>query len=212
MNDTQTRQSPKQRISRWAGRGIIGAMIAVGATVAEASLVTNGDFATNASGWTYNNLGVDGGYLSSEGNPAGSFWVNHNGGNVGPDPDPRLSQTIATVAGTQYQLSFDYSGRIIAGGLGLGVDIDGVQLATYNILSAAWITETLLFTATGANTEIAFRSEIGGSDYDARIDNVSVVRYVDDGGDGKVPEPATVALFGLGLAGLGAVRRRKPAA
>jgi hypothetical protein len=209
MSNQQERHGCGQRITRWAGRGLVGAVIAICATTAHANAVINGDFATDASSWTYNNLNVDGGYLSSEGNPAGSFWVNHNGTNVGSDPDPRLSQVIATAVGEQYQLSFGYSGRIITGGLGLGVDIDGVQLATYQILNTNWLTASLVFTATTSATEIAFRSEINGSDYDARIDNVSVVRYQ---GNGQIPEPATLGLFGLGLAGLGAVRRRQLAA
>lgn len=212
MKIRQQRQGPGQRISRWVGRGVIGALIGICATTAQANLVTNGDFATNATGWTYNNQGVDGGHLPFEGNPAGSFWINHNGGNVGSDPDPRLSQTIATAVGNQYELSFDYSGRVITGGLGLGVDIDGVQLATYQILNTNWLTATVLFTAMNSATEIAFRSEINGTDYDARIDNVSVVRYQNGGGNGQVPEPATLALFGLGLAGIGVLRRKKLAA
>jgi hypothetical protein len=45
------------------------------------------------------------------------------------------------------------------------------------------------------------------SGLDFRIDNLKLT-----GPNGNTPEPTTLALFGLGLAGLGAVRRRKPAA
>lgn len=113
---------------------LVGAMLGCG--LAQANLIQNGDFATNANGWTYNNEDVDGGYLAGEGNPPGSFWINHNGQNLaGGDLDPRLSQVIATSAGTQYDLTFDYAGRVITGGLGLAVDIGGIEQATFAIVT-----------------------------------------------------------------------------
>jgi len=179
---------------------------------AQASLIFNGDFATDAAGWTYNNEGVDGGYLSAEGNSAGSFWVNHNGTNVSGDPDPMLSQEISTVSGIKYQLTFDYSGRVITGSPdGFAVDINGLEVATFLISGTDWLSESLEFTAFGANTLIAFRSEINGTDFDARVDNVSVGESTD--GPAPVPEPSIFALMVFGLAGIGYSRhRRKKAA
>jgi len=50
----------------------------------------------------------------------------------------------------------------------------------------------------------------GLSDESFGIDNIRVELLSDGGGGGgEVPEPATLALFGLGLAGLGLARRRK---
>ncbi len=189
---------------KYVVRAAVAAVALAGVSSAQANLVTNGDFATDAAGWTYNNLGVDGGYLAGEGNPPGSFWINHNGGNVGPDPDPMLSQAIATVAGLQYDLTFDYSGRVIAGGLGLAVDIAGVQSATFSILDNAWRSGSLSFVASGPSTQLAFRSEINGSDFDARIDNVVLLRHAI-----VLPEPGTLGILTLAFLGVGVAASRR---
>lgn len=189
------------------GVAVIFLMGAVWGSGAEANLITNGNFATDATGWIYNNQGIDGGYQSSIGNLAGSFWINHNGGNVGSDPDPMLSQTISTVAGSFYELIFDYSPYIIAGGIGLALDINGTNQAAYSLIpGTGWVTESWVFEASGAATTIAFRSEINGTDFDALIDNVSVNPYHQQS---PVPEPSTILLLGFGLVGLAGVAGKK---
>lgn len=187
--------------------GIIATVLFAIPVTAHADLITNGDFATDANGWTFNRTsGSDWGWRST-GNPGGSFWVNHNGGDVSAtDPDPMLTQLMSTVSGQQYTLTFDYARGVYGGGTGLAVDLDGVQQATYQIFNdAVWRTISFVFTATGSSTLLGFRTEINGSDWDAYIDNVSVQPYQTN----IVPEPGTLSLLGLGLACLGLARRRK---
>ena len=169
--------------------------------VAATELVVNGGFDTDGSGWVYNNLGTDGGWRAGIGNPPGSFWLNHNGGPVGGDPDPMLSQSLATSPGTSYTLSFEVAQYVInSGAPAFAVDIDGVQQASFT-LGPTWASHTLDFTAVSSSTLLSFRAEINGTDNDALLDNVSVM---------VVPEPRTYALFGAGLLALaGLVSRRR---
>lgn len=169
--------------------------------VAATELVVNGGFDTDGSGWVYNNLGTDGGWQAGRGNPPGAFWINHNGGPVGGDPDPMLSQSITTSAGASYSLTFDVVQYVInSGAPAFAVDIDGVEQASFT-LGPTWASHTLDFTAASSSTRLSFRAEINGTDNDALLDNVSVM---------VVPEPRTYALFGAGLLALaGLVSRRR---
>ena len=179
-------------------------LVSVAAGPASANLITNGDFATDGSGWTY--VSGFGGHQGGQGNPPGSFWINHNGTNVdGSNPDPKLSQGVSTGVGGKYTLTFDYRAWVIGGLQGLAVDIDGVETATYDLLSAAWQTETLSCIASNTTTDIAFRAEINGTDYDALIDNVSVVR---DAPQVPVPAAGLLGLAGLSAFGLLGWRRK----
>ncbi len=124
-----------------------------------------------------------------------------------------IKQTVATVIGTTYVLSF-YLGREdpAAPGYEIGpsaIDLILNQDAPVNFINSstfsndiAWEQFTYSFTATTASTTIAFLNATGVGNNFAGLDNVDLE---------AIPEPATLALFGLGLSGLFLLRRRKNA-
>ncbi len=127
-----------------------------------------------------------------------------------PNNDATISQTIATTPGLEYDLVFDYtalgSGSVTTPWeLSYDVGNGPVNLLignTANLTIGAWLNETHRFTATGASTTISFTglSKINGF-FGAAIDNVGVFQV-------NIPEPATVSLGLLSLAGL-MIRRRR---
>lgn len=215
-----------------AASALVGAIAVAGGASAQ-NLIVNGGFnngdvdgppggfqflntGSNAiNGWSILGGSVDWirGYWQSA--DADGYSIDLNGGSAGI-----LAQTINTVAGQTYDLSFSLSGNpdafrgetriaiIGAGGTTIGT-------STYDLTAAnsranmLWATETYSFVATGATTEIRFTSgnPIPGStntSWGAALDNVSVVT--------AVPEPTTWALMILGFGSAGAMLRRRRAA
>lgn len=131
-----------------------------------------------------------------------------------------MSQTLATVAGQTYTLSFWYSNRAqsdlynnsgswpgtvipdwtngLAYNVGAGW-VDTTTPAANTTPDNQWIHVTTTFVATGATT-LSFAATGASDTFGSALDNISVTT--------AVPEPATAALMGLGLLGLVATRRR----
>jgi hypothetical protein len=135
----------------------------------------------------------------------GSYFLDLTGYNNGA-PYGGVEQTIATTVGTTYRLSFDQGddqgdnggfteSAITASAAG--------SAQTFFSSTSGWTTQTLNFTATGSTTTISLTGAQGWSYIG--LDNVVVTGT----GSNTVPEPASVALLGVGVAGLGTLRRRR---
>jgi hypothetical protein len=193
---------------------IIG-LLAVGlmgmSGVASASLVQNGGFETGSfSDWSTSGLTCSG---------VGASFGAATGGCVGYDADPGphsgayaaylgtaagggvISQSFATYAGQTYTLDFDlaigaYNGSPSPNSFVALVD----GLSLFSILNApaqGFAHYSFDFIGSGGLMNLSFIS--GNAPSFFILDDVSV----------RVPEPSTLALFGLFAAGLGLMRRRR---
>ena len=176
---------------------VAAALFATGA--ARADLVTNGGFETgNFSGWDITN--TDPGYdtVNQAVPPQAGDWLASFGG-----ANSSISQTLTTVAGSNYKVSFwlmletdplgvdtpnDFSFNF---GAATGASLSNASAFGYTLFEATFI-------AAGASTDLTFNFNQGPAFWD--IDSIQVT----------LPEPGSVALLAAaGLAGAAASRRRR---
>jgi hypothetical protein len=166
--------------------------------VGAANLVQNGDFESgNSQGWSLQGslqfICIPTAGTVSQGSYAWQF-------DAYSSSPASLIQSIATIAGQEYNLSFDSS---VIGGTAnfLSISIgDQTLYSSANSPDYGWITSSFNFIANQSNQNLVIR---GASDpLWVEVDNISVT---------SVPEPSTYALFGLGALALVIAYRRKAA-
>lgn len=190
------------------------ALIAAAPVAASAvELITNGNFEAaggSLAGWTAtdNVVAIKGsayvqfaGGVGSPAAQANTFASFGAGGTAGTET---LSQTLGTVAGRTYNLSFDYGS--FSSDQTVTLFVGGAQIGSYtgtgtNNLDTIFNTATYSFTGTGNPTSILFSVVTAlNDDRDALVDNVSV---------SAVPDAATWTLLIAGFVMVGAAARRR---
>lgn len=115
-----------------------------------------------------------------------------------------LTSSLLSLGAGTYSLSFDISGNQRGGASdSFTLALGGFLNESFNFApSTPWQTITRTFTVSANSVNNIIFNHAGGDNIGIMLDNVSLNKT-------DVPEPATLAMFGLGLIGLGFARRRQ---
>ncbi len=135
-----------------------------------------------------------------------------------------LSQQISGLtAGDQYTLTFEQAGFALSNAVGAPTTAEQWAVtfgtstqdsAIMNVSSStnmSWTAQSLTFTATAATETLSFLTHLGAPSTTvsqfAALADVSLTQTTT--GHTNVPEPASIALLGFGIAGIAGLRRRR---
>ena len=116
----------------------------------------------------------------------------------------KLTSSLLSLTAGTYSLSFDISGNQRGGAAdSFTFALGGFLNESFSLApSAPWKTITRTFTVSATSANNIIFNHAGGDNIGVMLDNVSLSKV-------NVPEPASLAMFGLGLIGLGFARRRQ---
>ena len=116
----------------------------------------------------------------------------------------KLTSSLLSLTAGTYSLSFDISGNQRGGAAdSFTFALGGFLNESFSLApSAPWKTITRTFTLSANSANNIIFNHAGGDNIGVMLDNVSLSKV-------NVPEPASLAMFGLGLIGLGFARRRQ---
>lgn len=181
------------------------------ASAAQANLIVNGGFENNdvaAGNWAYfSSSSVDGwdgsnieiwdsygGVTAAEGSQHAELNAHPFTGDLF-----QIYQDFSTTVGSQYAVSFYYRARV-NNDEQFRFSVGPLSASLSDHVVGSWSQYSNTFIATQGLTRIQFTTTDAGT-LGNFLDGVQVT---------SVPEPGTLALLGLGLAGLGMARRKRP--
>jgi hypothetical protein len=183
------------------GLAVLWCLAAVWSARADTNLLTNPGFETgNFSGWSAAGpfLGLQAGHTGSFSAYCGSGY--NDNGTVGD----LFSQTVTTTPGLNYEVSLWVIGNGGAGPDEVYVLWDGSRiLSLANQTYGAWtqLEVTVMATSASSTVGFGFRNQPANYDFDDAVVTPNVIV--------QTPEPSTVTIGALGLAGFVAYRRRR---